>query len=250
MISIIKSFVARLSFISVLNVILVAYARPENTFLSDPSGPLLLLDDPLNDANSDNNHLLWDSDEIAFNIPDLADIATTSGNTDTFIDTSNGLFTTNSLDPLILASACDTQGSLSDDFLQARDEGSCAGRDKPAEAVNLPKLFDEDFLLQGLGAQLIRPSEEPNQGSGSEKSDAGWAAFGEAIPVDLQLQEDLQLCPGDLFLTSTTPVCENPVTGGVVYEFGQLHATLLNVIPCRCIILRVFFLSSSFFRIL
>lgn len=239
------SLVACLSLISVLNVVLVTHARPENIFLSDPSEPLL--EDPFHDANS-NNNLLWNLDEIALNIPDLADITTTSDNIAPFIDTSNNLFATDSLDPLILASTCDTQGSLTDDFLQARDEGSCAAPENRQEEIELPKLFDEDFLLQGLGVDSIRPSNLPDRGDGSKgkPGDVGWSAFGAAIPADFQLQEDPQLCPEAIFLASRTPVCENSVTGGVVWEFGKLYATLLNVIPCRCFILRLKF----FFRIL
>ena len=222
-------FLRCFSFISIASVILATDAGPGDLFLSDPLE--LIQHDPLADD-------FWGSNELT-SVPDLAlsalaqDTIVGSDDTNLSNEFSNDIFGTDPSDLIISSSACNTEGSLTNDFLQARDVGSCSTAGGNQQDINLPNLFDENFLPQGLGTSSVEQLEESSQGSiGKQPGDPGWAAYGLTIPEALRLQEDPDLCRRDIFGVSITPVCHNPVTGRVEYETANLYATLFNIIPC------------------
>lgn len=234
-------FLRCFSFISIASVILATDAVPGELFLSDPSE--LIQHDPLVDY-------FWGSNELT-SVPDLAlsalaqDTIVRPDDTNLFTDFSNDDFATDLSDFIISSSACNTEGSLTDDFLQARDVGSCSTTEE-----KLPNIFDENFLPQGLGTSSVEQLEPSSQGTiGKQPGDPGWAAYGLSIPEALRLQEDPDLCQRDIFGVSITPVCHNPVTGRVEYETAKLYATLFNIIPCMhftCCIISIIFTLINF----
>lgn len=227
-------FLRRLSFISVLGLILATHARPADLFLSDPSEPIQ--HDPQVDDAYLNTDFLWSSNKLASVGPDLAidppaQGVTSETDTSLFTDFSSNLLATDSSDSTISSSACNMEGSLTDDFLQARDEGSCSNV-REQQGISLPNLLDENFLPQGLGESSVEQTDQSTQGSESRQDGVGWAAYGLNIPASLRLEENPQLCPPEIFITSTIPVCNNPATGRITYETAKLYATMSNVVPC------------------
>lgn len=231
----------RLLMISTIHNIFNAEARPENLFTSDSS----VLD---TDAYLDND-FQWSSNELISGVPDLAmntlaqDSTSTSNGEDLFTDFLDSSLTPNPPETLFLSSACDNQGSLTVEPLQARDEASlCSDQQPPQAGLKLPNIFDADFLPQGLGSAAAGNSDSPDEGSGSEKTFLDKNYFSPAIPEEFRLEENPGLCPPEIFRESTIPVCNNPVTGriedgnlfvgGSGFDPGFDWIVMVNVIPC------------------
>ena len=223
-------FLLRISFIPIASVVLAAHARPEDLFSLDRLDPIQydsLLDD------------FWNSNGPAL-VSDLTlsllaeDTVAEPDDTNLFMDFSSDIFATDPSDLILSSSACNTEGSLSNDFLQARDDDtSCSTTEKQQQQINLPNILDANFLPQGLGTSSVEQAEQSSQGTvGKQPGDPGWAAYGATIPEALRLREDPELCLRDIFGVSITPVCNNPVTGRIEYETAKLYATLVNIIPC------------------
>lgn len=217
----------RFSVIPVASMILATHARPGDLFSLDRFEPGQ--HDPLVDD-------FWNSNELA-SVPDLTlsllaeDRVAEPDDINLFTDFSSDSFATDPSDLITSSSACNPEGSLTNDFLQARDDRSCS----TTGDIDVPNIFDENFLPQGLGTSTVEQKEQPSQESvGKQPGDPGWAAYGLAIPKALQLQENRELCTPDTFGVSIIPVCNNPVTGRVEYETAKLYATLVNIIPCMC----------------
>ena len=234
-------FSVRSLMISIIYNIFNAQAGPENLFTSDSS----VLD---TDAYLDNDSQ-WSSNELISSVPDLVmnplaqDSTITNNDEDLFTDFPDSSLTTNPPETLFLSSACNNQGSLTVDPLQARDEASSCSDQKPPQAgLKLPDIYDANFLPQGLGSAAAGNSDSPDEGSGSEKTFLDENYFSPAIPEAFRLEENLGLCPPEIFRESTTPVCNNPVTGRI--EDGNVYVgatgldpgfdwiVMLNVIPC------------------
>lgn len=219
-----------LSFIFVANVILAAHARPGNLFLSD--SPESIQHGPLVDD-------FWSLNELASVVPNVdpsplaQDTRAETDNVNLFTNFSSDIFATDPSDSIIISSACNTEGSLTDDLLQARDEGSCSTMEQPKQQdINLPNLLDDNFLPQGLGTSSTEQTEQSSQGTiDKQPGDPGWGAYGLGIPEALRLEENPELCPPDIFRASITPVCNNPSTGRIEYQFAKLYATMFNIIP-------------------
>ena len=245
-------FLRYFSFILVANVILVTQARREDLFLSDLSDlsdlsepdeflsdlpEPLPLDSLVNDVYPSTDPS-WSSNDWASD-PDLAlgtlsqDMTSETDDAGLFIDFSSDLLATDPSNSILISSACNTQGSLTDDYLQARDDGSCSNPDQQQD-VNLPNLFDENFFPQGLESSSVEQTDQSSQAG------ADWAAYGLMIPASLRHKEDPQMCPPDIFLASITPVCNNPVTGRVEYETAKLYASIYNIIPCMYFMICIF----------
>lgn len=226
--------------ISIICGIFSTQARPENLFTSDSS----VLD---TDAFLDNDSQ-WSSNELISSVPDLAmnpiaqDSTIANNDEDLSTDFLDSLFTTNPSDTLFLSSACNDQGSLTADFLQARDgASSCSNQQRPQAGLKLPNIYDGNFLPQGLGGNTPGDSDSSNEGSRSEEIFLERSYYGVDIPEAFRLREDLEICPQDIFLVFRTPVCENPVTGsieevnvgtGINIAPGFVWSHMINVIPC------------------
>ena len=233
-------FSARFFSISIICIIFNAQAQPENLFTSDSS----VLD---NDADLDNDSQ-WSSNEPFSSLPDLGmnslaqDPTTTNNIDDVSTEFLNSPFTSNPSEPLFLSSACDDQGSLTADFLQARDEpSSCPNQNPPQAGLKVPNIYDPNFLPQSLGGAAPGDSDSSNEGSPGAGGFVDEIYFGADIPQAFRLKEDLGLCPPEIFLVSNTPVCENPVTGRIEEERintgmritpGFVWTKMYNVIPC------------------
>lgn len=226
-----------LSFISVAHVILATHARPQNLFLSDFSDTVQ--PDALVDDLSFNPDFSWSSNELASFVPNLTldplaqDGTSETDDTGLFADFSSDLFATDPSDSFISSSACNTEDSLTTgDFLQARDERSSCSNTGKQQDINPPNLYDENFLPQNIDTPPVKPADPAIQESGSKQKGVGWGAMGLNIPAALRLKEDPQLCPPEIFIASITPVCNNPITGRISYEFANMYATMFNVISC------------------
>lgn len=228
-------FSARFFSTSIICIIFNAQAHPENLFALDSA---TLDTDAYLDSDSQ-----WTSNELFSSVPDVAmnslaqDPTKTNNVDDVSTDSLNSPFTSNPSEPLFLSSACNNQGSLTADFLQARDEpSSCPDQQSPQAGLKVPDIFDNNFLPQSLGGAAAG-----GEGSGGGTEFLGESLFGLDIPEALRLKQDLELCPPEIFLASTTPVCENPVTGriaqgsvdiGIKIAPGFVWTNLFNVIPC------------------
>lgn len=225
-------FLRRISFIPIASVILTTHGQAGDLFSLDRLEPIQY--DPLVDD-------FWNSNELA-SIPDLTpslfaeDTLIEPDDINLITDFSSDIFAANLPDLILSSSACNTDGRLTNDFLQARDDrSSCSTTGGKQQDIDLPNIFDENFLPQSLETTTVEKAEQSSQGTvGKQPGDPGWAASGLAIPEALRLQEDPELCPRDIFVVSTIPVCNNPVTGGIEYETAKLYATLFNLIPCMC----------------
>lgn len=205
---------------SVLNVILV-YARPENLFSWGSTEPGWTEagwnDDSLNDPLSDpsENNLFSDS-------PDLDGFASD--------------FTLDSWDFASLPNSCETQGSLTDDFLQARDGTSCSP-EKPEENLNLPMgLFQDPLQYLNDGLKTPPVGEKDRVGQENEGGDLNFNAFMNSRPKSTLTHDvDESLCPPERYGLSTTPVCHYP-NRGLSTAAGVDGTTLYDVTPCKCFI--------------
>lgn len=206
-----------LSYISILQVTLVAHARPENLFLSDSSAL-----DINADLKDDSQWRVSTLPDPAINSPAL-DTTTSNDDKDLFTNSLDPLLTSGPEDPFLLSSACNTRSGLTDDSLQARGEGSCSPP-KPQADLKLPNnIYDTDFLPQGIGSAESARSEA----AGGREDDIGLT-----LPEAFRLKQDPQLCPTEIFLASTTPVCNNPITGSIEIDASNLYRYMLNLLPC------------------
>lgn len=215
-------FFYRVSSVLLLNLILV-HARPENLFSSDSIQPTL--DAPLDDASP-----LWSSDEFSSGSTTnpLDQDASFMSDIDSF-DNSNNLFASNSIDLTALPS-CESEGSLTDGVLQARDGASCLPKDTPKDIINLPiELFQdpEAYLRNNLGTPPTDQKNQPGQGNMQDEDM-------KSVVTTSDFQQDEESCPTEIFGPSNIPVCRNPFTGRMVSEVSSYAVTLYNVIPCRC----------------
>lgn len=205
-------FSLRVSF-SVLNVILV-YARPENLFSYESTG-------------SDWNEAGWNNDPL--NDPLEGNLFSDSADLDAFASD----FTLDSWDYASLPNSCDTQGSLTDDLLQARDDSSCPPK-KKEENINLPTgLFQDPLQYLNDGLKTPPKGEEDRPGQESQGGDFNFGAFMNSRPKSaLPYNVDESLCPPEAYGLSTTPVCHYP-NRGLSTAVGATGTTLYDVSPCR-----------------
>lgn len=206
---------------AVLNFIFVL-ARPDNSYSLDSLDSLDSLEPSLNDPGS--NNLFGDSSELD-EFP-----------SDYTVDPLNQDFTMDSWDSASLPK-CETQSSLTDDFLQARDETSCPTK-KPEGNLDFPTgLFQDPLQVLGDGLKTPPVGQQGQPDSGSEDGDLNFNAFINNRPkAAITYSEDQNICPPEIYGLSTTPVCHYPnrrmsAAGGQEGGF-----TLFDVSPCRCFI--------------
>lgn len=202
--------IAALSFMSV-------YGRPENLYS-------------------------FDSLEPGFTDPTSADLFLDSPELDSFssvdlIDPLDQDSTTESWDFASLPN-CETQGSLIDDFLQARDGTSCPPKE-PEGNVNLPTGLFQDplqFLNDGLQTPPVGQNDQPD--SGIQDLNFDFNAFVRNRPKSiLNYPEDNSICPPQMYGLSTTPVCHYSNRGSSPSDGQEGGLTLYDVSPCRYFIL-------------
>lgn len=200
--------------IAVLHLIFV-HARSENLYYFDS------FDSDWNDPAS--NDLFWD-------LPEVNDYSS-----DYTVDLPTQEFTTDSWDFASLP-ACDSQSSLTDDFLQARDALSCPSKE-PEGKLNLPTGLFQDplqFLDNGLKTPPTGLDSQP--GSGSEDEDLNFNSFINSRPASvLNYPEDESICPPRFYGLSNTPVCHHPYRRSSPSNGEGLAFTLYDITPCTCL---------------
>lgn len=234
-------FFFRISCFLVVNLLLVD-ARPQGLFQVDSSDSLWndQLNDPWDDPVTDpaSNNLFLDSNEYTSDGIDLAlnpveEDSTTDGDSNTSTDWDN-LFASTTPPDLSALPNCESQGSLTDGLLQARDGEVCAPK-KQEGTINLPtELFQDPagYLQREFQKPPLGQTDQPDK-STSNDEELNFGSFLQNRPAALTFKEDSDRCPSRNFGLSNTPVCDNPHTGDAVQEPGQTGFTLYNVAPCK-----------------
>ena len=214
-------------FIAALTFILVQ-ARPENSYSFDSLDSFDSFD------SFDSIESNWSDpapDDLFSDLPEVDDYSS-----DYIADLPNQDLITPSWDWASLPS-CDSQSSLTDDFLQARDAASCP----PKEPEGNPKLPTDLFQdpLQFLDNNLkTPPTGQDNQPNlHNQNDDLNFNAFMGTRPASmLDYPEDESICPPIIYGLSNTPVCHHPDRRSSLSDGSHSVLTLYDVTPCRCLI--------------
>lgn len=186
---------------------------PENLFSFDS------LDSTLNDPASDSFY--FDSPEFDKFSPD------------DLIDPLDQDSTTSSWNFASLPH-CETQDSLANNFLQARD-GTLCPTNEPKGNVNLPtELFQDplQFLNDGLKTPPVG-----QDGSGLKDEDFDFNAFVRNRPKSvLNYADDESICSRRTYGLSNTPVCHYSNRGSTPSSGIDGEFTLYDVSPCKCLV--------------
>lgn len=129
----------------------------------------------------------------------------------------------------------DTESSLINDFLQARDGTSCADPNKQPESLNLPTgLFSDPlpYLNNKLQTPPVGQKDQPDQGSPNDDQYDFNAFTKNRLTTPLNYHEDDDTCPPGVYGFSVTPVCHYP-NRGMVPE-AESGFTLYDVTPREC----------------
>lgn len=200
-------------FIAVLNLIFV-HARPQDLYSFNS------LDPSLDEA---------DSYDLFSGSPGFDDLSS-----DYNFDFLNQDSTTASWDLASLPN-CDTQSSLTDDFLQARDNGASCSSQEPQGNPNLPTDLYQDplqFLDNGLKTPPAGQDAQPDLGS--KDGNLNFNSFINSRPKSvIDYSEDESICPSRRYGLSTTPVCHYPDRGSSPVNGQGAVSTLYDVSPCR-----------------
>lgn len=207
-----------------LLIVFFAHVRSEDLFPPDDASSLWSLDDPANSASVDLVVNPSDLDLDTVSIPGSFELSDPS-------DSSDDLFASDlsASSDLVALPACESEGILANDDLQAREERSCKNPDENLD-LNLPvQLFQDPvrFLRDSLRTPPVGQGDRPTD-QGSPEDEPGDSKAATRYPPN----EDV--CPSEVFGSSNIPVCDNPYTGTTVQELHSYALLAINTIPCRC----------------
>lgn len=217
----------RSGFVAALSLIIV-YGRPEDSYSLDS----------LDSTFSRENSYSFDSLDSTLTDPAFDNFYLDSPEFDAF-SPNNPVYpldqdsNTYSWDLASLPN-CETQGSLTNDFLQARDETLCP-TNEPEGNVNLPTQLFQDplqYLNDGLKTPPVGQDAQP--GPGLTDEDFNFNAFVRNRPkAVLNYVEDESICSRRRYGLSNTPVCHYPNRGSTPSAGVEGEYTLYDVSPCK-----------------
>ncbi len=104
--------------------------------------------------------------------------------------------------------------------------------------VDILRSFGKKLRRQSLcPVPLTEPpvgqTQPPSSSNSDHDEEFNFRAFLRGRPLTGSFNDDLAVCPPEIFRSSITPVCEERYYTVVYSNPGQSHATLYNVFPCR-----------------
>ena len=216
--------VAALSFIFV-------YGRPENSYSFDSLDSTFTPENLFSFDSSDTTVTDPASDTFYIDSPEFDQFSQ-----DDLIDPFDQDSTTSSWNLASLPN-CENQGSLTNDFLQARD-GTLCPTNEPGGNLKLPtELFQDplQFLDNGLKTPPVGQDDQP--GSGLKDEDFNFNAFVRNRPKSiLNYVDDESICSRRRYGLSNTPVCHYPNRGSTPSDGLDGGFTLYDVSPCKYLV--------------
>ena len=172
------------------------------------------------------------SDDFFWNSPDLDAFSS-----DDTSDPPDQDYTMDSWDFASLP-GCGSQGSVTDDFLQARDNPSCPALKETEGNLNLPTgLFQDPLQFLDNGLKTPPVGQNNQHDLGSKDGDLNFGAFMRNRPASvIHYPDDERICPPDRYGLSNTPVCHYPNRGSSPSAGEAGGFTLYDVTICRCLV--------------
>ncbi len=129
--------------------------------------------------------------------------------------------------------SCETQTSLTDDFLEARDDRWCPAKKAIEDDIILPiEIFEDPLTYLRENIPPLGQADQSDQGS-EQNNNLDIDLYINSRPSVRGIKEDLAICETKIFGTSGFPVCDFPLAGFSSLRGSLKWVTLYYVTPCR-----------------
>ncbi len=129
--------------------------------------------------------------------------------------------------------SCETQTSLTDDFLEARDDRWCPAKGEVEDNFILPiEMFEDPLTYLRENIPPLGQADQSDQGS-EQNDNLDIDVYIKSRPIVKGMKEDLAICETNIFGESGFPVCDFPLAGFSSVQRSRKWVTLYYVTPCR-----------------